>query len=187
MLFAPTYSGIITSILRFIAFYNKSSFSDPTYNGVELIIWTVCEPGVYLIAACLLVYRPLLDKLGISTLITGVTAHGKSGAGGSGGNGRRRSAKGSEWGAPTRSHESKDITLNSMGSAQYYSGGHGGVRGDGLSMGGLDPRYGGSTVVGGSFQRLEDGDERPLRKWDGITATTDIEVAWEERHGPHAM
>ncbi|KAF3003828.1 hypothetical protein G7054_g5470 [Neopestalotiopsis clavispora] len=57
--------GLITSILRFVAFYNKSSFIDPTYSGVELIIWTVCEPGVYLIAACLVVYRPLLEKVGI--------------------------------------------------------------------------------------------------------------------------
>lgn len=141
---------------------------------------------MYLIAACLLVYRPLLDKLGISTLITGVTAHGKSGAGGSGGG--RRSAKMSDWAAP-RSHEreSKDISLNSMGGAQYYGGGRvGGGGGDGMSMGSIgDPRYG-STVVGGSFQRL-DGDERPLRKWDGITATTDIEIAWEARHAPHAL
>lgn len=148
---------------------------------------------MYLIAACLLVYRPLLDKLGISTLITGVTAHGKVGAGGLGGG--RRSAKVSEWAAPRSHHERerKDISLNSMGDAQYYGGGRhggGGGGGDGMGMGmGMgssgDPRYG-STVVGGSFQRL-DGDKRPLRKWDGITATTDIEIAWEVRHAPHAM
>ncbi|KAI1483618.1 hypothetical protein F4774DRAFT_366040 [Daldinia eschscholtzii] len=61
--------GLITSIFRFIAFYNKNSFIDPTYSAVELIIWTVCEPGVYLIAACLVVYRPLLDKIGIPMII----------------------------------------------------------------------------------------------------------------------
>ncbi|KAI1357673.1 hypothetical protein F5Y08DRAFT_323759 [Xylaria arbuscula] len=60
--------GLITSVLRFVAFYNRNSFLDSTYNAVELIIWTVTEPGVYLIAACLLVYRPLLDKLGISAI-----------------------------------------------------------------------------------------------------------------------
>lgn len=69
-------SGLITSILRFAAFYKKSSFLDPTYSGVELGIWTVCELGVYLIAACLIVYRPLLDKLGIS-MVTGNTTRGK--------------------------------------------------------------------------------------------------------------
>ncbi|KAH0591762.1 hypothetical protein MHUMG1_10494 [Metarhizium humberi] len=68
-------SGLITSVLRFIAFYNKSSFIDPTFHAVELIIWTVCEPGVYLIAACLLVYRPLLEKIGIP-LVGGVSSRG---------------------------------------------------------------------------------------------------------------
>ncbi|KID96524.1 hypothetical protein MAJ_07460, partial [Metarhizium majus ARSEF 297] len=67
--------GLITSVLRFIAFYNKSSFIDPTFHAVELIIWTVCEPGVYLIAACLLVYRPLLEKIGIP-LVGGVSSRG---------------------------------------------------------------------------------------------------------------
>ena len=27
------------------------------------MIWTVCEPGIYLIAACLLTYRPLVKSL----------------------------------------------------------------------------------------------------------------------------
>jgi len=62
--------------LRFGAFYKKSSFLDPTYDGVELGIWTVCELGDYLIAACLIVFRPILDKLGFST-ITGNTTRGK--------------------------------------------------------------------------------------------------------------
>ncbi|KAI1812805.1 putative alpha-xylosidase [Poronia punctata] len=71
--------GLITSVLRFIAFYNKNSFKDSTYNAVELIIWTVCEPGVYLIAACLPICRPLVDKLGISTIARG-TRNRNSGA-----------------------------------------------------------------------------------------------------------
>ncbi|TVY41966.1 hypothetical protein LSUB1_G002430, partial [Lachnellula subtilissima] len=69
--------GLITSILRFGAFYKKSSFLDPTYDGVELGIWTVCELGVYLIAACLIVFRPILDKLGFST-VTGNATRGKT-------------------------------------------------------------------------------------------------------------
>ncbi|KAF5872005.1 putative integral membrane protein, partial [Botrytis fragariae] len=40
--------GLITSVLCFRAFYKKSSFTDPTFNAVELIIWTVCKPSVYL-------------------------------------------------------------------------------------------------------------------------------------------
>ncbi|SPQ24469.1 9dc8e501-d636-4b41-b2a8-37bf5485b45f [Thermothielavioides terrestris] len=57
--------GLIASILRFVAFHNTNSFTDATFNAAELIIWTVCEPGIYLIAACLMVYRPLLEKFHI--------------------------------------------------------------------------------------------------------------------------
>jgi hypothetical protein len=56
-------SGLVASILRFWAFSNTNSFTDATYNAVELIIWTVVEPGIYLIGACMLVFRPLLDKV----------------------------------------------------------------------------------------------------------------------------
>ncbi|KAI1747665.1 hypothetical protein F4782DRAFT_520334 [Xylaria castorea] len=43
--------------------FQTSSFADATFNAVELIAWTVAEPGIYLISASLLVLRPLLDKV----------------------------------------------------------------------------------------------------------------------------
>lgn len=55
-------SGIMASILRFVSFNNTSSFIDATWNAVELYIWTLAEPSIYLIAACLITYRPLLEK-----------------------------------------------------------------------------------------------------------------------------
>lgn len=55
-------SGIVASILRLAAFDNTSSFIDATWNAVELYIWTLAEPSIYLIAACLITYRPLLEK-----------------------------------------------------------------------------------------------------------------------------
>ncbi|KAI1175096.1 putative alpha-xylosidase [Nemania sp. FL0916] len=133
--------GLITSILRFVAFYNKSSFIDPTYSAVELIIWTVCEPGVYLIAACLLVYRPLIDKLGIP-MITGTTRRGQSA--GTGGLIRR---------GPGRS----GVTDGSVG-----------LR----------------TIGGSGFRRLDNSQDDSLRKNTGITATTDVEVTFEDRPPP---
>jgi len=132
-------SGLITSVLRFAAFYRKSSFLDPNYNAVELIIWTVCEPGVYLIAACLMMYRPLLDKLGIS-MITGTTTRGNSN-GMSYGSARRKAGQLSENGT------AKGIGLGAMSSA--------------------------------GFSQLDDNDESPLRKNNGIRTTTNVEVAWE--------
>ncbi|KAI1283471.1 hypothetical protein F5Y07DRAFT_349786 [Xylaria sp. FL0933] len=55
--------GLVASILRFISFFNTNSFTDATYNATELIIWTLAEPGIYLISASLLMYKPLLDKM----------------------------------------------------------------------------------------------------------------------------
>ncbi|KAI1379851.1 hypothetical protein F4677DRAFT_297159 [Hypoxylon crocopeplum] len=60
--------GLIASILRFATFSNTNSFIDATYNAVELVIWTIAEPSVYLISACVLMYRPLLEKIGIGSL-----------------------------------------------------------------------------------------------------------------------
>lgn len=141
-------SGIITSILRFIAFYNKSSFTDATYNATTLILWTVCEPGVYLIAACLLVYRPLLDKLGIP-MITNKSSRGNS-DGPSGLFARRKPAQAEV------SADMEGITLRTIGGTPYDR-----------------------KTVGGKFEQLNSSDERLFGKYGGITARTDIEVAWE--------
>lgn len=49
-----------TSILRFDSFFKGSALSDGTWASVDLMTWTLVEPDVYLIAACLPTYRPLL-------------------------------------------------------------------------------------------------------------------------------
>ena len=56
--------GLITSIIRLTTFFRVNSFADTTYAASELEIWTQVEPGIYLIAACLATYRPLLERLG---------------------------------------------------------------------------------------------------------------------------
>ncbi|KAK3942539.1 hypothetical protein QBC46DRAFT_362544 [Diplogelasinospora grovesii] len=55
--------GLVASIMRFLAFANNNSFVDATYAAVELVIWTIAEPRIYLISACLLMYRPLLERV----------------------------------------------------------------------------------------------------------------------------
>lgn len=52
-------SGLVTSIIRFVGFFAKNAEADGTYSAADLIVWTVCESGIYLIAACLPTYRPL--------------------------------------------------------------------------------------------------------------------------------
>ncbi|MCJ1359146.1 MAG: hypothetical protein MMC33_009146 [Icmadophila ericetorum] len=58
------YRGLITSVVRFTTFFRHNSFIDPTFSAVDLVIWTEIEAGVYLISACMLTYRPLLERFG---------------------------------------------------------------------------------------------------------------------------
>ncbi|KAH9985242.1 hypothetical protein F4779DRAFT_612164 [Xylariaceae sp. FL0662B] len=58
-------SGLLASILRFNSFYSTNSFIDATFHAIELIIWTIAELGIYLISACLLMFRPLLEKVNL--------------------------------------------------------------------------------------------------------------------------
>lgn len=62
-------SGLVTSIIRFAAFFQRNSFTDGTWAAVDLIIWTQVEPGVYLISACLMTFRPLLERIGRNNLL----------------------------------------------------------------------------------------------------------------------
>ncbi|TVY80878.1 hypothetical protein LSUE1_G005420 [Lachnellula suecica] len=60
ILFLTGSLGLATSIVRFISFFRGDVIRDGTWSSVDLMIWTVVEPAVYLIAACLPTYRPLL-------------------------------------------------------------------------------------------------------------------------------
>lgn len=53
-------SGLVTSILRFVIFTRGSAIKDGTWSATELMIWSLIEPNVYLISACLPAMRPLL-------------------------------------------------------------------------------------------------------------------------------
>ncbi|KAF2653332.1 hypothetical protein K491DRAFT_634041, partial [Lophiostoma macrostomum CBS 122681] len=51
--------GLVTSILRTATFFEEDLFKDPTYNCVRTITWTIVEPSVYLMAACMPSFRAL--------------------------------------------------------------------------------------------------------------------------------
>jgi hypothetical protein len=55
--------GLITSILRFVAFFETAVFVDGTWYSVTTHTWTIVETGCYLIAACLPSFRPLFGPL----------------------------------------------------------------------------------------------------------------------------
>ncbi len=58
------YSGIVASIIRTIVFAQTLAeagpLTDVTWNHVSLINWTMIEPGMYLLSACALSFKPLL-------------------------------------------------------------------------------------------------------------------------------
>ncbi|CAG8974076.1 hypothetical protein HYALB_00011875 [Hymenoscyphus albidus] len=56
-------SGLVSSLIRFKNFSASDAISDGTMASAELMIWTIVEPGMCLIAACLLRFKPLLRKL----------------------------------------------------------------------------------------------------------------------------
>ena len=68
----------MTSIIRFTQFFQSHPFIDGTWTGVDLIIWTQVEAGVYLISACLMTYRPLLERLGHTSMIQKLSKHSNS-------------------------------------------------------------------------------------------------------------
>lgn len=72
-------SGLIISIIRFKTFFASNAFEDPTMTSIDLVAWTVIEPGMYLIAACLVTLRPLL-QLVIKEKIR-ATSHGSASRG----------------------------------------------------------------------------------------------------------
>lgn len=53
---------MITAIIRMVFFFTTDFFSDPTYIAATIMAWTMTEPGVYLIAACLPSLRPISGK-----------------------------------------------------------------------------------------------------------------------------
>ncbi|KAL4902314.1 hypothetical protein BDW74DRAFT_186872 [Aspergillus multicolor] len=52
--------GTVTSICRCVAFFQNNPYVDTTWTAVTYYTWSLVEPGVYLIAACLPCYRPIL-------------------------------------------------------------------------------------------------------------------------------
>ncbi|PQE33366.1 integral membrane protein [Rutstroemia sp. NJR-2017a WRK4] len=64
--------GLITSILRFSIFIQINDTEDRTFIAPELLVWTLLEPGCYLICACLLMCRPLLELIANSRIIQGL-------------------------------------------------------------------------------------------------------------------
>ncbi|CAH0050541.1 unnamed protein product [Clonostachys solani] len=56
-------SGLLASIMRFRGFAENNLFPDFTWTATVLMTWTLVEPSIYLISACFMMYRPLLERV----------------------------------------------------------------------------------------------------------------------------
>jgi hypothetical protein len=148
------WRGLVASILRFHTFFVTNSFTDGTYDAVELIIWTVAEPGIYLISACLLTYRPLLERVRKSRILGGLRSSGKNSESANYGPGQNR-ADGSEG----RAIPLRGINRLGHGFAELY-----------------DEESSGTVHI----LRNSTEDSQP-RIDGGITVTTEIQNSWTAR------
>ncbi|KAI9744936.1 MAG: hypothetical protein M1818_001862 [Claussenomyces sp. TS43310] len=62
------HRGMIASIIRFATFFRSDAVTDGSWECEDLI-WTLVEPGIYLIAACLVTLRPLVNKVFAGSVI----------------------------------------------------------------------------------------------------------------------
>ncbi|KAJ5093421.1 hypothetical protein N7456_009282 [Penicillium angulare] len=61
--FATGIMGLVTSIMRFVIFAKGNAVQDGSWSSTDLMAWSVAEPDIYLISACLPTLRPILYKL----------------------------------------------------------------------------------------------------------------------------
>lgn len=88
-------SGLIFSALRFWITYSINNSDDQTYVSAQLLVWSELEAGCYLISACLLILRPLIERIADSSLIQSFRSntYGNRGTGSPGrGSGSKTSA-----------------------------------------------------------------------------------------------
>ncbi|KAL5371436.1 hypothetical protein PMIN06_012881 [Paraphaeosphaeria minitans] len=78
LIFLTGSVGIIASIVRTVVFTKTDILDDVTFTNVPLVNWTIIEPGLYLLAACALSFKPLFRMVAKALHLGPVLAHTKS-------------------------------------------------------------------------------------------------------------
>ncbi|KAF7621592.1 hypothetical protein AFLA_011886 [Aspergillus flavus NRRL3357] len=78
--------GFVFGLICWVQYFITDAITDKTWSAVDIFIWSIMEAGMYLIAACLLAYQPIVSLMWkhIKKHITG-TSITKSGQGRAGG------------------------------------------------------------------------------------------------------
>ncbi|KAF2007735.1 hypothetical protein P154DRAFT_452904, partial [Amniculicola lignicola CBS 123094] len=67
--------GIVASIIRVVVFSSTDPIVDVTWTHVELVNWTIIEPGMYLLAACAMSYKPLFRMVAKALRLNSLMTH----------------------------------------------------------------------------------------------------------------
>ncbi|KAL5380745.1 hypothetical protein DPSP01_007546 [Paraphaeosphaeria sporulosa] len=78
LIFLTGSVGIIASVVRTVVFAKTNILDDITFTNVPLINWTIIEPGLYLLAACALSFKPLFRMVAKALHLGSVLTHTKS-------------------------------------------------------------------------------------------------------------
>lgn len=130
-------SGLVFSALRFWVTYSINHSTDQTYVSARLLVWSELEAGFYLISACLLIMRPLIEHIADSSLIQSLRSniYGNRSTGRGSGNGSKNYATG-EGSYPTsmaggaEAHSNADDSEGSTQKRKYLKPKYGGSRDD---------------------------------------------------------
>ncbi|KAE8357286.1 hypothetical protein BDV27DRAFT_151449 [Aspergillus caelatus] len=55
--------GFVFGLVCWVQYFITDAIADKTWSAVDIFIWSVMEAGMYLIAACLLAYQPLVSLI----------------------------------------------------------------------------------------------------------------------------
>ncbi|PLB48804.1 hypothetical protein P170DRAFT_336703, partial [Aspergillus steynii IBT 23096] len=55
--------GLLATILTITAISNTDAINDNTWTGAEIMFWSVVETGTYVVAPCLVCYKPLVKAV----------------------------------------------------------------------------------------------------------------------------
>lgn len=133
------FSGCIASFIRMANFFQLNALSDNTWASIQLMSWTLAEPGVILICACAPALWPLIRRAGGMSATKNQSKYGKSGASGTNGSNSRAQAavwnnrsvtptSGSDDGIPLKDVQESSDNFQEYRSAFRQSSIYGGVQ-----------------------------------------------------------
>ncbi|KAF2121791.1 hypothetical protein BDV96DRAFT_681862 [Lophiotrema nucula] len=78
LIFLTGSVGIIASIIRTVVFSRIDPLVDVTFTHTQIVNWTIVEPGMYLLAACALSFKPIFRMVAKALHLESFVTHSRS-------------------------------------------------------------------------------------------------------------